>query len=182
MVIGLVISAIAVIIQKREYALKKKVGYEFVAGDLDCTPKILFKVALTAFVVGFANALAGVGPGVMLQIEMLKMDIHPRVVERTANYIAFIMTLCSSMTAVFYDELPMDYAIVFGLMSMIATILGTMFRDVIIKKYQGRSAILVLLLFFMIIVTFISTTSISLHQIILKQEAGEKILEFKSYC
>ena len=103
-------------------------------GDLNCTPKMLLKVALTAFLVGIANALAGVGPGVMLQIEMLKMNIHPRVVERTANYIAFIMTLCSSMTAVFYNELPLDYAIVFGLMSMIATLIGKVLRDVIIDK------------------------------------------------
>ena len=166
MVVGLVMAAIAVIIQKREHALKKKLGYEFVTGDLDCTPKILFRVALTAFAVGFANALAGAGPGVMLQIEMLKMDIHPRVVERTANYVAFIMTLCSSMTAVFYNELPVDYALVFGLMSMIATMLGTVLRDVVINKTQGRGSILVLMLFIMIILTFISTTSISLNQII----------------
>ncbi len=143
---------------------------------------MLLKVALTAFLVGFANALAGVGPGVMLQIEMLKMDIHPRVVERTANYIAFIMTLCSSITAVFYDKLPLDYAVVFGLMSMIATVLGKVFRDVIIEKQQGRSAILVLLLFLMIVATFISTTSISLNQFIQKQQASQKIFQFKSYC
>ena len=101
--------------------MKKKVGFRFVKGDLKYTTKTLITQNVVNFAVGFSNALAGVGPGVMLQVIMMKMNMHPMVAERTGNLVAGVITTSSSICALYYQELPLDYGAVFGISAIIAT-------------------------------------------------------------
>ena len=162
--------------------MKKKVGYKFVKGDLRYTAKTLVTQNAVNFAVGFANALAGVGPGVMLQVIMMKMNMHPMVAERTGNLVAGVITTSSSICALYYQELPMDYGAVFGISAIIATTQGMTLRNWILKKSGDRYSVLVLLLFLMICCTFFSTTTLNLMDITTKMKAGEPVLEFRSYC
>ncbi len=104
----------------------------------------------------------------MLQVIMLKNNMQPKVVDRTANMIACFITATSTASAAFYGELPVGYAIVIALMSMIATVMGTWMREVVLVKTKGRYSCLVLMLFILIVVTFISSASLNLQKIIEK--------------
>ena len=44
---------LAVMVQRKEYAYKKKIGYEFVTGDFECTLKNAISLPLAACFIGF---------------------------------------------------------------------------------------------------------------------------------
>ena len=67
----------AIKIQRSEHAHKEKIGYIFVAGDNKMTPTVLVEMVIRTFAAGFANAVAGCGPGVMMTNILLKMEYHP---------------------------------------------------------------------------------------------------------
>ena len=91
---------------------------------------MLLGIATMTFCVGFANALAGVGPGVMLQVLMMKkLSMHPMVAERTGNLLAGIITTSAFICAYYYGELPLGYGAVFGLTASIGTAKGMGLRD-----------------------------------------------------
>ena len=101
--------------------MKLRVGYRFVKGDLKFTPKTLLTQSAICFVVGFVNSLAGVAPGVVLMVLMMKLGMHPEVAARTGSMVSTAICLSSAICAVYYGELPVDYAAVFAFTSMIAT-------------------------------------------------------------
>ena len=55
-------------------------------------------------------------------------------------------------------------------------------RDWMISKSGGRYSNLVLMLLLVILVTFVSTSTLNLIAISGKMQAGEPVLEFRSYC
>jgi len=67
----------AIKIQRREHAHKEKIGYQFVAGDNEVTPRFLVQIVIRTFAAGFANAVAGCGPGLMMTNILMKMQYHP---------------------------------------------------------------------------------------------------------
>ena len=89
---------IAVFMQRREYENKKKVGYQFVPGDFECTGASVIKLPIFGFMIGFITALSGIGPGVMTNAILLKLNIHPRVATETGQllgaYTAYGATIC----------------------------------------------------------------------------------------
>ena len=109
---------------------------------------------------------------------MLKNNMQPKVADRTANFLASIITGSSAASAAFYGELPVDYAIVIALMSIIATIIGLWIRELVLVKTQGRYSFLVLLLFIVIVIIFISSASLNVYKTIEKLQTGQPILQF----
>lgn len=89
---------IAVVVQRKEYEHKKKIGYEFVPGDFKCTARNVIKLPIFGAIIGFITALSGIGPGVMTNAILLKLDVHPRVATETGQllgvYIAYGATIC----------------------------------------------------------------------------------------
>ena len=89
---------IAVFMQRREYEYKKKIGYEFVTGDFECTFSSVIKLPLFGWAIGFITALSGIGPGVMSNVVLMKLNVHPRVATETGQllgaYIAYAATIC----------------------------------------------------------------------------------------
>ena len=89
---------IAVKMQRREYEYKKKIGYEFVPGDFECTFRSVIKLPIFGCGIGFITALSGIGPGVMTNAVLLKLGCHPRVSTETGQllgaYIAYAATIC----------------------------------------------------------------------------------------
>ena len=67
-------------------------------GDLKCTTRNVIKLPIVAFIIGFATALSGFGPGVMCNAVLLSLDVHPKVAVETGqllgNYIAYGATIC----------------------------------------------------------------------------------------
>jgi len=119
--VGLIIIAVTYPLLLKEQKLKVHVNYTFVEGDLKYTPKVMFSLAVMTFFVGFSNACAGVAPGIFLQVIMISMGLHPLVSERTCNYIACSVSCTAGISAIYYKQMPYDYALAFSLISMFAT-------------------------------------------------------------
>lgn len=83
LVLALVITSIAIHLQRKEYEHKKTIGYTFVVGDLKCTTQNVIKLPILACCIGFVTALTGIGPGVMTNAVLLRLDLHPRVAAET---------------------------------------------------------------------------------------------------
>ena len=52
-------------------------------GDVKCTKYNVLLLTLTGFLIGMVAAITGIGPGVMANAVLLKLDIHPRVAAET---------------------------------------------------------------------------------------------------
>ena len=74
---------LAIYLQRKEYEHKKQIGYQFVLGDLKCTKYNVLLLTLTGFAIGMTAAITGIGPGVMVNAVLLRLDMHPRVAAET---------------------------------------------------------------------------------------------------
>lgn len=79
----LAITVLSVCLQRREYEFKKQLGYEFVPGDFKCTTRNALGLTWLGCLFGFMTAMTGIGPGVMTNALMLKLDVHPLVAGET---------------------------------------------------------------------------------------------------
>ena len=74
---ALLMTAVSVCLQRKEYEYKKSISYEFVPGDFKCTTKNAFKLPLYAMVCGFLTASTGTGPGALFNTLLLQLGCHP---------------------------------------------------------------------------------------------------------
>jgi len=63
--IAVIITGVALIILRKEYAHKVLIGYTFLPGDLECNPRIVIKLVTMAFLGGFASGSLGIGIGMI---------------------------------------------------------------------------------------------------------------------
>ena len=98
LVAGFVMTFLAVLVQNREYKRKKELGYQFVPGDFKCTASNVIKLPIFGCMIGFITAMSGIGPGVMTNAVLLKLNVHPRVATETGQllgvYTAYGATIC----------------------------------------------------------------------------------------
>lgn len=128
-VFAIFLTVLAVKIQIREYAHKQKVGYNFTRGDFVCTPKNATCLSLVAAVVGFINAVTGIGPGIMLYAILLQLDLHPRVAGNSSQWLGVLISLASSICMLIYGMIPIDYAVVINSFTMMGTLYGMQLQE-----------------------------------------------------
>ena len=66
LIASLIMTLIAVIVQRKEYCLKRQIGYKFVTGDFQCTLKNVIGLPFAACCIGFITALSGFGTSPMI--------------------------------------------------------------------------------------------------------------------
>ena len=81
----LIMTIIGAMVQRKEYAHKVAIGYEFVTGDFECTLKNAIRLPFAGFIIGFSTGLCGIGPGVMINAILLQLNVHPRVAGETGQ-------------------------------------------------------------------------------------------------
>jgi len=62
-VLCIIWTVVGIVVVKREYHEKIDVGYEFIPGDLEATPKNLVVMIGMSFLGAFCAAFCGIGPG-----------------------------------------------------------------------------------------------------------------------
>mmetsp|Transcript_43583 Transcript_43583/g.51323 ORF Transcript_43583/g.51323 Transcript_43583/m.51323 type:complete len:149 (+) Transcript_43583:771-1217(+) len=92
-----VITAINILLVKREYTVKIKNGYQLVDGDLSWTPKLITKFLFSAFGAGFVASVVGLGGGVIFNPLLLSFKVPPSVSSATGMYMIMFSTLSSSI-------------------------------------------------------------------------------------
>ena len=66
LIASLIMTLIAVWVQRKEYRHKRQIGYEFVKGDFQCTLKNVIGLTFAACCIGFITALSGFGTSPMI--------------------------------------------------------------------------------------------------------------------
>ena len=70
-------TAIAITMQRREFAYKNSIDYPFVQGDFKCTMSSALKLPLYAIGYGFLAASTGTGSGAFYNTLLLSQEMHP---------------------------------------------------------------------------------------------------------
>ena len=74
---GLIMTVVAIIMQRREYEHKKSINYPFVQGDFKCTTKNALMLPMYALGYGFLAATTGAGSGAFYNTLLLSLEMHP---------------------------------------------------------------------------------------------------------
>jgi uncharacterized membrane protein YfcA len=121
---GLIVTIISVVILKKEYNYKVKVGYKFTPGDFECTTKNSFKLPLIAFTGGLIAGGLGIGAGLIFNPIMIQLGIHPTVASATGMYMVMYTTMASTMVVILLNKLYVQYAVILCVLTLIGTIPG----------------------------------------------------------
>lgn len=124
-----ILTVLAAFMQMREYAYKQKVGYHFTQGDFKCTTSNAIRLPLCAVVVGFINAVTGIGPGTMIHAILLQLDLHPKVAGNTAHWLGVYIAMASTICQLIYGQIPVDYAAVINVFTVIGTLFGMWLQE-----------------------------------------------------
>lgn len=174
----------------------KQVKYQFVAGDVEWTNKVIFKfaafatvgkrVSQTDFPVyepiiilnlgGSLSSLVGLGGGVIFNPLMLEFGVHPKVCSSTSSYLVMLSTLAATVQYIFMDILPLDYALGIGFFVILFSLIGNFTLDKAVQKVKRPSMIALFLAGVMILCTVIVLVTSALDFIV-SYATGEDMLD-----
>lgn len=126
----------------KEWQTKKRLGYRFVAGDVEWTPKNTIKYPAMCFFAGFFAGMFGVGGGIIKGPLMLEMGVEPQVSAATSAVMIFFTSLTASTSFWVFGLVTMDYAVVLFVLGLIATAVGQVGVGYLVKKYNRTSYII----------------------------------------
>ena len=78
-ILSTVITAIAIIILRRDYEYKKSIEFPFVQGDFKATNGNIIKLTLIGLIGGFIVGSVGIGIGTLFIPVLIQLDVHPIV-------------------------------------------------------------------------------------------------------
>ena len=179
---GVSMTLYAICMQRKDYEYKKQIGYLFVPGDLKCTNKNAIILTLLGCLIGIISAITGLGAGVMINVILLRLDIHPRVAAETGQFMGLPIGWGAAICMLIYGQLRIDYAIVQGILTIVATHIGIQLQDLTVKRSGGKYQYQVLFMVITVILVCVSSASITALTINERNSQGLPIFRFESYC
>lgn len=175
------LTVLAAFMQMREYAFKQRIGYHFTQGDFKCTTKNAIRLPLCAVIVGFVNAVTGIGPGTMIHTILLQLDLHPKVAGNTAHWLGVYIAMASTICQLIYGQIPVDYATVINIFTVIGTLFGMWLQEELYQRTK-KNQYSVLAMCVGVILILVSTCSLTITSTLAKHEQGVEVLAFQDYC
>lgn len=157
-----------------------RVRYKFIRGDIRWTNQVIMKMTVIAVIGGMISSLVGLGGGVVFNPLMIGFGVHPQVSTSTSMYMIMLSTFSAVVQFFWLEILPLDYTIGFGMVIIIATILGNIAINNIIKKLGTPSSLALFIASVMIMWTIIVFGS-SVFDVIGRAKRGENLFSFKPY-
>jgi len=176
----LAMTAMNIIIVKREYAIKIKYGYEFAEGDLRWDSKLLTQFVIAAVGAGFIAGVFGLGGGVIFNPLLLSFGVPATVAASTGMFMIMFSSLSNSFLFSMAGLLNYEYGLWCAGFVVVGTILGIKMINDLIKK-TGRSSYLTLLLAFVVGISAVVVPIFGIIQIIQKVNDGDSVIEFEPF-
>lgn len=126
----------------KDWQDKKRLGYRFVAGDVEWSPKNTIKYPALCFFAGFFAGMFGVGGGIIKGPLMLEMGVDPQVSAATSAVMIFFTSLTASTSFWVFGLVRVDYAVPLFVLGLIATAIGQVGVGYLVKKYNRTSYII----------------------------------------
>mmetsp|Transcript_17380 Transcript_17380/g.25968 ORF Transcript_17380/g.25968 Transcript_17380/m.25968 type:complete len:520 (+) Transcript_17380:250-1809(+) len=124
-----------------QYRLKESCGYKYVEGDIKWTPKATITYPIICTFAGFFAGMFGVGGGIVKGPLMLAMGVHPKVSSASSACMILFTSFTATTSFVVFGLLIPDYAVVCLIIGFVATFVGQVALNYLMKKYQRNSYI-----------------------------------------
>lgn len=127
-----------------------------------------------------AGAL-GLAGGLIIGPILLAMNIDPAVSTATTNFMNTLTSMCTTIQFALLSKVEWDYAGIFMVISVIASVVGTNVLKIVVEKYNKKS-IMVFVVATVLIASTIATSFTSGIKLIEDIKNGIDVLEFRTIC
>lgn len=125
----------------KRYRLKESCNYPYVEGDIKWTPRATIVYPIVCALAGFFAGMFGVGGGIVKGPLMLAMGVHPKVSSASSACMILFTSFTATTSFVVFGLLIPDYAAVSMVIGFVATFVGQVALNYLMKKYQRNSYI-----------------------------------------
>lgn len=180
-VIVLIFDYFAIAHIEKEYNYRKLINYPYDEKDIDWTKQTIIKLCCIGFIAGFIAGTIGIGGGVVLGPILLDLGIHPIVGTVTTNFLVLITSSSTTFQFILFKMLNFEYGFFCIIFSALGSYCGTYLVNSYVKN-TGKQSFIVLILFFVVIISAIVLPLSSLINIFNDYKKGVDIFEFESLC
>ncbi|TNV79543.1 hypothetical protein FGO68_gene4001 [Halteria grandinella] len=178
---SVILEIVAIIMIKKQSDRRRRQGYKFVHGDIQCTFPIIGRLLIASLFAGFSSSAFGVGLALILTPILMALGLDPVASAATEINQAFYSTLTSTMIVIVLNGMNFEYAIVSILMAVIGAAIGIKVQSSMLKRL-GRPSIMVFLLAFCILFCLVLIPLNALPKLIKLHEQGQPLFETNDYC
>jgi uncharacterized membrane protein YfcA len=125
----------------RRFEVKKRVGYQYVEGDIKWDHRATLVYPVICCLAGFFAGMFGIGGGIVKGPLMLAMGVHPAVSSATSACMILFTSFTATTSFVVFGLLMWDYAYVALVIGFLATLVGQIGLSYLMKKFQRNSLI-----------------------------------------
>lgn len=153
-----------------KHELKEQYNYEFAPNDLkfETTGKIV-KLAIFCMIAAILCGCTGIAGGMVLGPLFLTYNMVPTVMSGTNQYITMIASIATAIQFVYIGNLLIEYAILTGLISLVAAFIGIKAINIVTKS--GKQSVITLIL---VIVLTLALLSLPLNYLIKGEKTNAK--------
>ena len=180
-IIVLLFDYLVIIHIEKEYNYRKNINFPYDAKDINWTKNTNIKLCFIGFLAGFIAGTIGIGGGVVLGPILLDLGIHPIVGTVTTNFLVLITSSSTTFQFILFKMLNFQYGIFCIFFSALGSYCGTYLVNSYIKN-TGKQSFIVLILFFVVVISAIVLPLSSIINIINDYRKGIDIFEFESLC
>ena len=125
----------------QRFAIKQRVGYHYVEGDIQWNASATMVYPLLCCFAGFFAGMFGIGGGIVKGPLMLAMGVHPAVSAASSSCMILFTSLTATTSFLVFGLLLTDYAVLCVAIGFLATYVGQVGLAVLMKRYKRNSLI-----------------------------------------
>mmetsp|Transcript_81437 Transcript_81437/g.143809 ORF Transcript_81437/g.143809 Transcript_81437/m.143809 type:complete len:530 (-) Transcript_81437:115-1704(-) len=134
-------------------------------GMLKWTPTTIWMYPLMSATAGFLGGFLGIGGGIIMGPMLLELGMSAQVSQATTAMFVFLSSSLATIQFVLLDKAMVDHTIWFTSWVLAATLIGQVFIDYFLKKYQ-RTSLIVLSIAAIVGASMVMMTCIGLRDVI----------------
>ena len=138
-ILGISIWARSELIAK--WALKKRLRYKYITGDVEWNERNTIVYPALCFFAGFFAGMFGIGGGIVKGPLMLQMGVHPMVASATVAVMIMFTSVAATTMFIAFGTLIWDYAWFFFVLGLLTTVIGQFGVSYLVEKYKRYSYI-----------------------------------------
>jgi len=142
----------------QQYYLKKDLtNYPKIEGDIDWNERNTIIYPIICLTAGFFAGMFGVGGGIVKGPLMLAMGVHPSVASATSACMILFTSLTATTSFIVFGLMIFDYSIACFIVGFIATFVGQVILNQMMKKNNRNSYIAFSIGFIVLLSAFLMT-------------------------
>lgn len=147
---------------KKIYKKRIKQNFNFIEGDFKYDNKMIIKLILSSSITGLLSTYLGIGGGMIINPLLLNLGMNPQVIIASTAITTLFSSLISLINYIIMDQFIFKDGLIYGIQSIIGSIIGIKITSYLLKKYQNQS----ILIFFTCGVLFVSIISLTINSLL----------------